>query len=353
MKFFSFLAWVFPLHFYQTNVAAAVVGVASVAGGAMSANASKKAAGTQAQSAADATAAQERMFDKQLSVQEPWLDKGEGALNKLSMMLGLDQSGAAQPGRLTGQKLVDTSGGVPQRNERLYQSDQNYRQAWDQALADHKTHFGGGYTYQSDANSIEDYLRTALGPQFAQEAANPLAPDPQFGSLLKKFSMDDFEKDPGYDFRMNEGRRTLEGSAAARGGLFSGGAGKALERYGQDYGSSEYGKAFDRFNVQNTNIFNRLSSLAGTGQTSANQTGAAAQNFGNQQGSNIMGAGNAMAAGQVGSANAWSNAANQGYNAYQSNELMKRLQAPNTSGYGSWANSPMSDTIYSNRSLGD
>ena len=53
------------------------------------------------------------------------------------------------------------------------------------------------------------------------------------------FTAQDFNKfqDPGYAFRLAEGQKALERSAAARGGLISGGALKAAERYGQDYGS--------------------------------------------------------------------------------------------------------------------
>jgi hypothetical protein len=70
--------------------------------------------------------------------------------------------------------------------------------------------------------------------------------------------------------------------------------------YNQGLASQDYGAAFDRFNVGQTNQFNRLAAISGIGQTAANQTGSAASNFGSQIGSNIIGAGNAMAAGQVG-----------------------------------------------------
>lgn len=64
--------------------------------------------------------------------------------------------------------------------------------------------------------------------------------------------------DPGYNFRLSEGTKALERSAAARGGLMSGATGKALTRYGQDYGSNEF-----------TNAYNRLASLANLGPTAA------------------------------------------------------------------------------------
>jgi hypothetical protein len=52
--------------------------------------------------------------------------------------------------------------------------------------------------------------------------------------------------DPGYAARMKMGTDAIQGAAAAKGSLLSGGTLKALERYGQDYGSNEYGKVYDR-----------------------------------------------------------------------------------------------------------
>ena len=56
--------------------------------------------------------------------------------------------------------------------------------------------------------------------------------------------------DPGYQFRMDEARKALEGSAAARGDLLSGGNLKALQSRSQDLASQEYGKAWNRASQQ-------------------------------------------------------------------------------------------------------
>ena len=61
-----------------TAVAAATVYSAS-----KSSNAATQAANTQAAAAEQGTAAQERMFQKQIELQEPWRQAGIGALNKL------------------------------------------------------------------------------------------------------------------------------------------------------------------------------------------------------------------------------------------------------------------------------
>lgn len=92
----------------------------------------------------------------------------------------------------------------------------------------------------------------------------------------QKFGMNQFQADPGYGFRIAEGQKALERSAAARGGLMSGAAGKALTRYGQEMGSQEYQNAFNRYQAERAAQLNPLQSLAGVGQTSVNAlTGAA------------------------------------------------------------------------------
>lgn len=124
----------------------------------------------------------------------------------------------------------------------------------------------------------------------------------------RDFQASDFTKDPGYDFRMQEGAKALERSAAARGSLQSGGTLKALSRYGQDFASNEYNNAYNRFNADRDRRFNRLSSLAGVGQTANSQVAAAGQNYANQAGQNMMGAANAQGAAGIASANAWGGA---------------------------------------------
>ena len=47
------------------------------------------------------------------------------------------------------------------------------------------------------------------------------------------FGPEQFSKDPGYGFRLSEGQKALDRQAAARGGLISGGALKAAQRFGQ------------------------------------------------------------------------------------------------------------------------
>ena len=144
--------------------------------------------------------------------------------------------------------------------------------------------------------------------------------------LNRRFSMADFQQDPGYGFRLSEGIKGIDRSAAARGLLQSGGTLKGVNRFAQDYASNEYGNAYNRYNQDNSTEFNRLAALSGIGQTATQQVGnygmSTAQNVGQTQ----VGMGNARASGYVGGANAINSAIGQGFNNYYANQLLNRLQ---------------------------
>ena len=198
-----------------------------------SSSAASQAADTQAAAAEEGMAAQERMFQKQIELQEPWRKAGEAALNKL----------------------------IP----------------------------------------LTDY---------------------------KKFDMTQFQADPGYAFRLSEGQKALERSAAARGGLLSGGTGKALTRYGQEMGSQEFQNAFNRYQTERAAQLQPLQSLAGVGQTSANTLTSAAGTMGQNISEGLASAANARASGYVGGANAINQAVGQGinlYGLYNQNQLYNRM----------------------------
>jgi hypothetical protein len=252
-------------------VAAAVVGSAY-----LSSRAAKSAANTQAGAAADATAAQERMFERQVELQEPFRQAGIGGLNRLNYLLGLTS------------KPTLAANATPEQTAQ----------------------------YNKD---MAVYNQQVASPDFGRYAS-------------AEFTPAQFQADPGYAFRVSEGMKALDRTAAARGGLISGAALRGATRYGQEMGSQEYQNAFNRYQTARTNTLNPYASLAGVAQSSANTLGSAAGQLGGQIGSNIIGAGNAMAAGQVGSANAIAQGVGQGINFYQGQQYLNRL--PN---YGSTA----------------
>ena len=195
---------------------------ATIGAGLLGARSASKAADVQAQATQAAQDAQERMFERQVELQEPFRQAGMGALNKL----------------------------IP----------------------------------------LSDYT---------------------------KFGMDQFTQDPGYGFRLSEGMKALDRTAAARGGLMSGATLKGAQRYGQDLASQEYQNAFNRYQTERAAQLNPLQSLAGVGQTAAGTLTNAYGAYGAQMGQNLQDIGSARASGYLGGQNALSQALGQAGQMYQ------------------------------------
>lgn len=126
-----------------------------------------------------------------------------------------------------------------------------------------------------------------------------------YGGLLKNFTTQDFETDPGYAFRLAEGQKALDRVASKNGKVFSGGALKDANSWAQGLASQEFQNAYDRFNTDQTTIYNRLAGISGTGQTAANTLGTLGANEANQISDLGTQQGNARASGIIGQNNAW------------------------------------------------
>jgi hypothetical protein len=289
-------------------IASAVVGgFASNKAASTQASAARDAGNLQAQAAREQIASQERMFERQVQLQEPWRQAGINALGQLT----------------------------------------------------------------SPA--------TQLPAAFSPQTGLPGQFNPRTGMPSEFTGQVDMTRDPGYQFRLSEGLKALDRQAAARGGLISGSALKAAQRFGQDYASGEYGAAYGRalteyeaqlqrnqlgygrelqqyglgvelnqmgygreMDVYNAAVgradtsYNRLAGQAGIGQTAtgqlasaAGQTGANISNIIGQgaqlQGQAIAAAGQARASGYVGAANSLIGGASNYANYNMQNQFMNRL----------------------------
>ena len=145
--------------------------------------------------------------------------------------------------------------------------------------------------------------QTALAKPYVEAGANALA---QYQSMApyQNFGMAQFQADPGYNFRMSEGVKALERSAAARGLLQSGGTLKGITQYGQNLASEEYSNAFGRYLTEREARMNPYSYLTGIGQAAAAGQAANVGTTGAALADIAMQRGNIQAAGQMGAANA-------------------------------------------------
>ena len=170
----------------------------------------------------------------------------------------------------------------------------------------------------------------ALTKPYVEAGKNALA-EYQKMAPYKDFGMAEFQADPGYNFRMAEGIKALERSAAARGLLQSGGTLKGIQQYGQNLASSEYEHAFSRYLSQREARLDPYRYLSSQGQAAAvgqaanvGSTGAALAEIAAQRG-NIQAAQAAGTAGAIG--NAFSSIG-QGVGSYYANQpYMNYLQS--------------------------
>ena len=223
--------------------AGSIMAGGSILGGLFGSSAAKKAAKAQLQAAREAMALQERMFNQQVALQEPFRQAGITTQNELLRQMGL--SGDAE---------------------------------------------SAGY-----------------------------------GNLLRDFAAQDFQQDPGYAFRMSDGLKALDRQAAARGGLISGAALKASQRYGQDLASQEYQNAYNRYNQNRSLRYNMLTGQQAVGQNATNAQTQAAGNYGQQGAATLQDMGNARASGYMGAANAWSNALQGAGNAFMQTQMLGKM----------------------------
>ena len=154
----------------------------------------------------------------------------------------------------------------------------------------------------------ERALERQIGLQepFRQTGVSAL-PEYETASAYTPFSMNAFNADPGYQFRMSESMKALERSAAARGILQSGGTLKDITRFGQDAASQEYENAFRRYLAERQQKLQPLEYRIGLGQNAASNQGvnigSTAQNVGNLTTS----LGDIRSAGIMGQSNAYNN----------------------------------------------
>lgn len=150
-----------------------------------------------------------------------------------------------------------------------------------------------------------------LNAPFREAGVNALNKLVPLASEYTPFGMDQFQADPGYNFRMSEGMKGLERSAAMRGGLLSGGMLKGIQRFGQDLASDEFQNAFNRYGIERERRLAPLQSLAGVGQTTSQQLGAAGTGFANTMGNIGMNQANVQGNAGMARASAYGNTLNQ------------------------------------------
>lgn len=162
------------------------------------------------------------------------------------------------------------------------------------------------------------------GAQAGQTLGGLLAPGGggQFQGTPGQFSFgaQDFQQDPGYQFRQAEAQKAIERSAAGAGGLSSGATLDELMQRSQNIAGQEYGNAFNRSlqgygaNLQRAGMeqgaqqdyLRNLFGVSEQGRGTANTLAGMGQQYGGDIADLIMGKQRALAGGELGAGQAYS-----------------------------------------------
>jgi hypothetical protein len=184
-----------------------------------------------------------------------------------------------------------------------------------------------GTQYAAD---IQKQMFDTLNAQQAPYRAAGQTALTQIQNMLPYFTgqptAQDIQNIPGYQFGLNQGLGSV--SQAANVASPGSNVDTARQKFSTDYLTQQL---LPYYQSQQTNIYNRLASLAGLGQAGT----AASGQLGSAAGSNLaqlaVGGANALAGGQVGSANAYSGALGNIGNSAMLYSLLRPQTAPTTS----------------------
>ena len=253
------------------------IAAATIGSGLLQADAAKSAASTQANAANNATATNLQMFNTINQQQAPYRQGGQSGLNALLLGSGLP--------------------GVPIDN--------------------------GGYWSRPGPDASNDFW-VANAPTQPQGAEG--VPSNYF---TRQFGANDLKSNlaPNYEFMKGQGIGATSNLLNTQGGI-AGNTLKGVTDYAENYASNAYQNAFSNFNVNQTNIYNRLASIAGLGQTANAQTAQAGVPIAGAIGNAQMAAGASQAAGTVGATNAITGAANNAASWYSLPAIMNYGRNP-------------------------
>lgn len=268
---------------------AALGAAGSIAGSRAQSSAAKKAANASQQATDAAVAEQRRQYDLSRQDMQPWLTTGNSALNTLAGLYGLN----TQPGGASAQTYAYLQAN-PQVKKDIDAGYFGGPGNYDAAVTWNRNEYGNSpaITNPGATNSVG----TAQVGQSQQVPTGVTAGGSSLGAFFAS---------PDYQFRQDEQMRALTARNAALGIQDSGAAQKSALQYSGNLASGEF-----------NNYANRLSALAGVGQTAAQNQAAAGQNFansyGNLLGQNAQNLGSSYATQGGNSANMWGNLAGIG-----------------------------------------
>ena len=350
----------------------------SLGAGALGANAAQNAASTEAQTAEQAANLQAQLgqenlgyenytYQQGLANEEPWLQSGANSLASLNYLMGVGSPSAGtsaspvmptsgtvnarvNPGTgLTGISSPINASGAFQATPQAVGARTSPTAGAGQitsplsgagtgrvgSLPSAGLNQGSGVVEPASTLSIPGVQGSVNLPAVKALTGTPDTSLGSFGSLAQaQYPGGNFQAptaaqaaaEPGYQFALSQGEKAMQASAAANGSLLTGGTMNALDSYAQGLADTNYNTVYNQalqgyqtnYNTwanQQANQYNRLASMSGMGQVTAQQLGSLGANSAGQVGNTLSNTasqigqqlnniGSAIGSGYAGSANA-------------------------------------------------
>lgn len=370
---------------------AAIAVGGSLLSSSMQSDATEEAAAGQQAATRESNALQRYMYDNNVALQSPNINTGNAARDRLSYLLGLSPTGysgntGGAPTLTYDQLRAQLLGQYTKQNAAVQAAGPDLSQMSDFQRASYERQQEGGSggfygagngpgywgnevgttgqrewistaaggaapTTSIDEAGLDAAIRAKLAEQDAARKAieDAAKNDPNYGRLAQQYVPDKFSftsqdflnnKDPGYEWRLQQGQKALDRQGAAAGRFLSGAQLQASSDYNQGAASQEfqsaYGRALGTFGTNEGNRFNAyqanfnnsvnpLLALSGAATLGSQNLGNAGSAYASQVGSNLQNNANAQGAAGIASANSIGGGITNAIGGYQQNQLLSSL----------------------------
>lgn len=249
-------------------IAAAVVGGA-VIGGATSIYGANKAADASRDASGASIAEQGRQYDQTRADFAPYREVGRGALANLADIYGVsrpaeDRSIGSKAYQAAFADYYSRTNKPTTGSKDFEKLVAGFNDIWQRGQ------LTGRYGEGAPAGGYPQNPNGTFGPGATTQPVPGTTGTAPAGTGAPVDRTGGFVTSPGYQFRLDEGNKAIQRSAAARGKLFSGEALKAVTGYSQGVASDEFAR-----------YVAGLQSLAGVGQSATGSTATAGANAAN------------------------------------------------------------------------
>lgn len=241
-------------------IVAAGIGAAGAIGGGILANKGASKAAKATQQASDQSAAvTQQIYGQNVAALAPWQQSGMAANQQINALLGLGGVQAA-----------------PAPQVQSYYSGVNPAASpFPQRMVESALYRNGVGYMPSQIAQVRQWLAQQQAPKAAPQPVAQANPQQAANNAF-----DIFRNSTGYQFRLKEGANAANSLYAGSGVLQSGAAAKALQDYGQNMASQEFGNYLGALGNQQSLGFSAASAQAGVGQNYSNSLANIYQNQG-------------------------------------------------------------------------